>query len=30
MMMAGVYYGAMYGDSLSAILINTPGEARPS
>jgi putative tricarboxylic transport membrane protein len=26
MMMAGVYYGAMYGDSLSAILINTPGE----
>ncbi|MBE3590411.1 MAG: tripartite tricarboxylate transporter permease [Firmicutes bacterium] len=26
-MMAGVYYGAMYGGSTSAILINTPGDA---
>jgi putative tricarboxylic transport membrane protein len=25
-MMCGVYYGAMYGDSISAILINTPGD----
>lgn len=26
-MLAGIYYGAMYGGSTSAILINTPGEA---
>ena len=26
-MMAGIYYGAMYGGSISSILINTPGEA---
>lgn len=26
-MMAGVYYGAMYGGSTTAILVNTPGEA---
>lgn len=25
-MMCGVYYGAMYGDAISAILINTPGD----
>ncbi|MBI5966307.1 MAG: tripartite tricarboxylate transporter permease [Deltaproteobacteria bacterium] len=26
-MLAGIYYGAMYGGSTTAILINTPGEA---
>jgi putative tricarboxylic transport membrane protein len=26
-MMAGIYYGAMYGGSATSILINTPGEA---
>ncbi|MCJ7493544.1 MAG: tripartite tricarboxylate transporter permease, partial [Deltaproteobacteria bacterium] len=26
-MLAGIYYGAMYGGSTSSILINTPGEA---
>ncbi|TCR61788.1 tripartite tricarboxylate transporter permease [Bosea sp. BK604] len=26
-MMSGIYYGAMYGGSISSILINTPGEA---
>ena len=26
-MMAGIYYGAMYGGSTTSILINTPGEA---
>lgn len=26
-MMAGIYYGSMYGGSTTAILINTPGEA---
>src|SRR5690606_35601469 len=26
-MMAGMYYGAMYGGSTTSILINTPGEA---
>eukprot|EP00130_Batrachochytrium_dendrobatidis_P008697 XP_006683572.1 hypothetical protein BATDEDRAFT_29060 [Batrachochytrium dendrobatidis JAM81] len=26
-MLAGVYYGAMYGGSATSILINTPGEA---
>jgi putative tricarboxylic transport membrane protein len=26
-MLAGVYYGAMYGGSLTSILLNTPGEA---
>jgi putative tricarboxylic transport membrane protein len=27
MMLAGIYYGAMYGGAISAILINTPGDA---
>ncbi|MDR1658583.1 MAG: tripartite tricarboxylate transporter permease [Deltaproteobacteria bacterium] len=26
-MLAGVYYGAMYGGSISAVLINTPGDS---
>src|SRR6266511_3332679 len=26
-MLAGIYYGAMYGGSLTSILINTPGES---
>src|SRR5690606_24235086 len=26
-MLAGMYYGAMYGGSTTAILINTPGES---
>ncbi|MEL7567849.1 MAG: tripartite tricarboxylate transporter permease [Dehalobacterium sp.] len=26
-MMAGIYYGAMYGGSITSILINTPGES---
>jgi putative tricarboxylic transport membrane protein len=26
-MLAGIYYGAMYGNTASAILINTPGTA---
>src|SRR5699024_9597412 len=25
-MLAGIYYGSMYGSSVSAILINTPGQ----
>src|SRR5437868_9113222 len=29
-MMAGIYYGAMYGGSTTSILINTPGEDRKS
>src|SRR3972149_7357722 len=26
-MLAGIYYGAMYGGSLTSILVNIPGEA---
>ena len=26
-MLAGIYYGAMYGGSITAVLINIPGEA---
>src|SRR5512136_3493598 len=26
-MMAGIYYGAMYGGSITSILVNVPGEA---
>ena len=27
MMLAGIYYGCMYGGAVTAILINTPGDA---
>jgi putative tricarboxylic transport membrane protein len=27
-MMAGIYYGSMYGGSTTSILVNIPGEAR--
>jgi TctA family transporter len=29
-MMAGIYYGSMYGGSTTSILVNIPGEAAPS
>jgi len=29
MMLAGIYYGCMYGGAVTAILINTPGDAPP-
>ena len=28
-MLSGIYYGAQYGGSTTAILINLPGESRP-
>ncbi len=29
-MLAAIYYGAMYGGTITSVLINVPGEPRPS